>query len=207
MSEQKLILTDVDGVLLDWVSGFNNWMDARGWQRVPDYEYHYTIENWYHISHDHAMELVATYNASAAIGFLPSYKDSHKYVKKLNEEFGFRFVAITAFGRDKYAIRLRKMNLEKVFGKVFDDFVFVDILHSKQDVLNCYEPAIWLEDKPSAAEEGKVAGHRTYLFEHGHNGHMQTTDGITRVHTWKEVYESIISEEQERLQVLPAVEV
>ena len=200
MLKQKLILTDVDGVLIDWVAGFNEWMDKRGWIRVPDYEYHYTIEHWYNITHEHAMEIVAEYNASAAIGFLPPYLDSVEYVKKLNEEHGYRFVAITAFGHDEYAIRLRKMNLKNVFGKVFDDFIFVDLLQSKMEVLKTFEPTIWLEDKPSTAEEGKSCGHRTYLFEHGHNNHLRTTNEITRVHSWKEVYDSIVAEEQEAVQ-------
>ncbi len=58
-----------------------------------------------------------------------------------------------------------------------------------------YDQAIWIEDKPSAAEDGRVVGHRCYLFEHGHNGHMSTSHGITRVHKWAEIYQSIVLEE------------
>ena len=206
MSTQKLILTDADGVLFDWVTGFNKWMDGKGWNRLPESEYHYTIEKWYNISDDHAMELVAQYNASAAIGFLPAYLDSVKYIKKLNENHGYRFVVITAMGHDEYAAKLRKMNLRKVFGDVFEDVIIVDLLASKENVLKLYEPTIWIEDKPSAAEEGRMAGHRTYLFEHGHNGHMRTTQEITRVHKWEEVYNSIVSE-QEGVVEIPALQV
>ena len=199
----KLILTDCDGVLFDWVTGFNTWMEGKGWNRLPESEYHYTIEKWYNITHEHAMELVATYNSSAAIGYLGPYLDSVKYVKKLNENYGYRFVVITAMGKDPYAIRLRKRNLRKVFGDVFDDVIVVDLLASKENILELYEPAIWLEDKPSTAEEGRMAGHRTYLFEHGHNGHMRTTQEITRVHTWKEVYNSIVSEQEDGVVEIP----
>lgn len=206
MLQQKLILTDADGVLFDWVTGFNEWMEGKGWNRLPDYEYHYTIENWYNISHDHAMELVSQYNSSAAIGFLPPYLDSVEYVKKLHNIYGYKFVVITAMGHDKYAKQLRRRNLVDLFGDVFDDVFVVDLLHSKKNVLEQYQPTIWIEDKPSAAEEGKALGHRTYLFEHGHNYHMQTTPGITRVASWKEVYDSIVSENHGTVEI-PSAEV
>ena len=187
----KTILTDCDGVLLDWVEGFSAWMEVRGFQRLPDYEYHYTIEKWYDLTHEEAMEHVSIYNASAGIGFLPPYLDSVKYVKLLNEVYGYRFIVITAMGHDPYAIELRKRNLQEVFGDVFDDVKVVGLLKSKREILELYEPTIWIEDKPSAAEEGHEVGHRTFLFEHGHNGDMSTSHGITRVHEWKEIYNEI----------------
>ena len=205
MNNQKLILTDADGVLFDWVTGFNQWMEGKGWNRLPDTEYHYTIEKWYNISKDHAMELVSTYNSSAAIGYLPPYLDSVEYVRKLHKNFGYKFVVITAMGHDKYAIKLRKRNLKKVFGDIFEEVLVVDLLASKENLLQCYEPAIWVEDKPSAAEEGRVAGHRTYLIEHGHNGHMRTTQEITRVHNWEQIYNSIVSEREEGVVEIPAI--
>ena len=194
--EQKLILTDADGVLFDWVTGFNKWMETKGFNPVPNSHYHYTIGKWYNISEERASELVTTYNSSAAIGFLPPYLDSVKYVKKLNEIFGYKFVVITAMGQDEYAAKLRRMNLDAVFGDVFEDLIIVDLLASKQKVLERYEPMIWLEDKPSNAEEGRIAGHRTFLFEHGHNGHLSTSSGITRVHNWEEAYKTIVLEEE-----------
>ena len=190
----KLILTDCDGVLFDWVTGFNEWMEGKGWNRLPNYEFHYTIEKWYNITHEHAMELVKAYNSSAAIGFLPAYLDSVKYVKKLHEDHGYKFVVITAMGNDKYATKLRERNLCDVFGDVFEDVFVVGLLKSKLQILETFAPTIWIEDKPSAAEEGYAAGHRTYLFEHEHNGHISTTHEITRVQNWKDVYDSIINE-------------
>ena len=204
MERQKLILTDADGVIFDWVAGFNAWMEGKGWNRLPDSQYHYTIEKWYNISHDHAMDLVSTFNSSAAIGFLKPYLDSVKYIRKLHNEFGYNFAVITAMGHDPYAIELRRRNCEDVFGHIFQDVLVVDLLASKEEILKSYEPAIWIEDKPSNAEAGIKAGHRTYLFEHDHNGHMSTSKDITRVHTWKEVYESIVVEEK-GIELIPAV--
>lgn len=197
MGTQKLILTDADGVLFDWITGFNAWMESKGYTRLFGFERYYTIEKWYNIPREEAMDLVATYNTSAAIGFLPPYLDSVEYVKKLHDEHGYKFVVITAFGNDEHAVKLRKRNLQEVFGDVFEDVLFVGLLKSKLDLLKLYEPTIWIEDKPSAAEEGLAAGHRTYLFRHGHNEFMSTAHVITRVDQWKEIYDSIISESVE----------
>ncbi len=205
MTTQKLILTDADGVLLDWITGFNPWMESKGYTRLYGFERYYTIENWYGISREEAMELVSTYNSSAAIGYLPAYLDSVKYVKKLHDNHGYKFVVITAFGQDEYAIRLRKRNLRKLFGDVFEEILFVDLLKSKLELLKLYEPAIWIEDKPSAAEEGNSVGHKTFLFRHGHNEHMSTTHEITRVDSWKEIYTSIVSDE-EGVVLIPALQ-
>ncbi len=206
MATQKLILTDADGVLFDWGTGFNEWMETKDFFRLPGYERYYTIENWYNISTEHAMKLVSTYNSSAAIGYLPAYLDSVKYVKKLHDNHGYKFVVITAMGTDQYAIKLRKKNLRKLFGDVFEDVVVVGLLKSKLKILETYEPSIWIEDKPSAAEEGLAVGHRTYLFEHGHNGHMSTSHAITRVNRWKQIYDSIVSEEEEGIKLVPELQ-
>jgi hypothetical protein len=139
------------------------------------------------------MELVGDYNSSAAIGFLPPYLDSVEYVHKL-ADLGYRFVCITAMGCDEYAIKLRMMNLTDLFGDIFDDLIVVDLLQSKKHILEQYDQAIWIEDKPSAAEDGRAVGHRCYLFEHGHNSGESTSRSITRVHKWEEVYYSILLE-------------
>lgn len=205
MKEQKLILTDADGVLFDWITGFNLWMESKGYTRLYGFERYYTIENWYGITREQAMEFVTTYNSSAAIGYLPAYLDSVEYVKKLHDNYGYKFVVITAFGQDQYAIKLRKRNLHRLFGDVFEEILFVDLLKSKLELLKLYEPAIWIEDKPSAAEEGRSVGHRTFLFRHGHNSHMSTTHEITRVDSWKQIYNTIVSEE-EGVVTIPALQ-
>ncbi len=195
--KQKLILTDADGVLFDWITGFNSWMERKGYSRLYGFERYYTIEKWYDIPRNEAMDLVAAYNSSAAIGFLPPYIDSVEYVKKLHDIHGYKFVVITAFGDDEYAIKLRKKNLLDVFGDVFEDVLFVGLLKSKMELLKRYEPTIWIEDKPSAAEEGLQAGHETFLIRHGHNANMTTSHAITRVDSWKEIYNSVVPESEE----------
>ena len=194
MQTQKLILTDADGVLFDWGTGFSSWMQEMGYVLQPDYQKHYRIEQWFDISNDLAMELVGKFNSSG-LSHLGPYLDSVEYVKKLHKEHGYKFIVITAMGTDWASSVQRTKNLENVFGDIFEDLRVVPLLTSKLKILQEYSPTIWIEDKPSNAEDGVTAGHRTYMFEHGHNDGTSTSHAITRVNKWEEIYNSIVSEE------------
>ena len=43
MKKDKIILTDCDGVLLDWEEGFSVWMELHGHEKVAGYQVQYTI--------------------------------------------------------------------------------------------------------------------------------------------------------------------
>ena len=41
--KQKIILTDCDGVVLDWEEGFSVWMEHHGHKKVDGYQFVYNI--------------------------------------------------------------------------------------------------------------------------------------------------------------------
>ena len=100
---RKLILTDCDGVLLDWDYRFRQFMDKKGYNLVDNYQSFYGVENRYENvkNKKHASQLVKEFNESAWIGFLPPYLDAIKYVKKLNREHGYIFGVITSLSTNK----------------------------------------------------------------------------------------------------------
>ena len=56
----KYILTDCDGVCLDWEEAFVIWMDHRGFKPVvEDYKHLYKINEWFGISREEGKRLVA----------------------------------------------------------------------------------------------------------------------------------------------------
>ena len=116
----RTILTDCDGVLLDWEWAFNVWMTERGYVQRPDAKDYYKIhEQFEDLTLTEAKKFTKLFNESAAIGFLPPLRDSVYWIKRLNQEHGFRFVCITSLSTDKNAQKLRRMNLEKYYGDVF----------------------------------------------------------------------------------------
>jgi len=190
---KKLILTDADGVLLDWEWAFNVWMTEHGFEEVPGSKLNYDMSVRYGIPKEQVKKLIRIFNESAAIGFLPALRDAMYYVKRLHEEHGFRFHCITSLSLDPNAQKLREMNLNKLFGtSAFERIVCLDTGADKHEALEEYEGTgcYWLEDKPENAIAGYDAGLRSLLIEHGHNMHHYH-EGVTVVKNWKHIYEII----------------
>jgi FMN phosphatase YigB (HAD superfamily) len=99
----KVILTDCDGVLLEWVHSFKLWMSEQGFIMRDKPGTSYYLEEDYGINRHEGKKLIRQFNESAAIGFLSPYLDSIRYVKKLHEEHGYVFHVITSQSNNYYA--------------------------------------------------------------------------------------------------------
>jgi hypothetical protein len=186
---ENLILTDVDGVLLNWEYAFDCWMQKHGYSKVDNGNLKYNIGKRYGIDEVTGKALIKTFNESAAIGFLPPLRDSVHYVQKLHKMHGFIFHAITSLSLDKNAQHLRRMNLEKLFGEtVFEEIICLDTGADKHDALEPYRDSscFWLEDKIDNAVVGHNLGLRSLIVEHGHN--MDYKGPIPIVKNWAEIY-------------------
>ena len=191
--KNKIILTDSDGVLLDWEYAFDVYMSQHGFNKQPGGNLKYNIGTRYGIDNEQGKKLIKIFNESAHIGFLPPLRDAMYYVKRLHEEHGYVFHCITSLSRDENAQELRRMNLKKLFGSTaFEKFVFLDTGADKDEALEPYRDSglFWLEDKIQNCQVGRDLGLKSLLVEHGHN--MDYEDpAIPRVRNWKEIYNII----------------
>jgi hypothetical protein len=191
----NLILVDADGVLLNWEFAFDMWMGEHGHHKLPGFEFKYDIGKRYGIDRDTGVKLIKTFNESAAIGFLPPLRDSIHYVRRLHEEHGFVFHCITSLSLDKNAQKLRRMNLQKLFGEtVFEEIICLDTGADKDEALLPYKDSecYWVEDKIDNAITGKKLGLNSIIMEHGHN--MDYDGSIPVVKNWKQIYEMIVGQ-------------
>jgi FMN phosphatase YigB (HAD superfamily) len=188
---EKLILTDVDGVLVDWQYGFFRWMREKGHEPILSNEY--DIGKTFDIPKSEAKALIRHFNESAAMGYLPQFRDSIKYVRKLHEEHGFVFHCITSLSLDEYAGRLRRKNLEALFGKtVFEKIECLDCGADKDEALLPYKDSgcLFIEDKKENCDVGLSLGLNSILIAHDHNADYE---GLApRVKNWQEIYEMIV---------------
>jgi FMN phosphatase YigB (HAD superfamily) len=192
--KNKIILTDADGVLLDWEWAFAVWMEEHGFSKKEGYQFEYDIGKRYGIDHEQGKKLIKLFNESAAIGFLPPLRDAMYYVKRLHEEHGYVFHCITSLSTDVNAKKLREMNLQKLFGKTaFDRVVCLATGADKNSALEEYANSglWWIEDKPENADVGHNMGLKSILVEHGHN--MDHECSYPVVKNWKEIYSIITS--------------
>ena len=196
-NRKNLILTDADGVCLDWEWAFNVYMQEHGFEEVPGSKLNYDMSVRYGIPRDQVVKLIRIFNESAAIGFLPAQRDAMYYIKKLHEKHGYVFHCITSLSLNPNAQKLREMNLHKLFGPTaFERIVCLDTGAHKDDALEEYEGTglLWLEDKVENAETGYQFGLNPLLMIHGHNmNHYHP--GVTPVKNWQEIYKYVTGED------------
>lgn len=187
------MLVDADGVLFNWEYAFGLWMEEHGFKEVEGGKLLYDIGARYNIERDQSKKLIKLFNESAAIGFLPPLRDAVEYVTRLADE-GWKFICITSLSTNKYAQKLRKRNLEKLFGAdTFVDVICLATGANKDSALAQYAGSNmwWIEDKVENAHAGQKVGLRPLVVEHGFN---MNDDSVRRVKNWKEIYEIVTTE-------------
>ena len=191
--KEKVILTDCDGVLLDWTYGFYQYMAQRGLTvKTQDT---YSMAGQFGISQNGADVEVGIFNNSVYITDLTPFRDSVASIKYLHEHHGFVLHVITALSTDPEAYKMRLQNLHNVFGaNVIDRLICTDPEHpDKTPYLEEYKDTncIWVEDSPKNAIAGAKLGLNTYSINHSHNiDHVYNPElKIETVHSWKEIIE------------------
>lgn len=184
----KIIYTDCDGVLLDWETGFHNWMEAKGYTAEDKTLYKMGLA--YGISNNKAHNLIREFNESAAMLDLPVFRDARSGVARLVDA-GYKFHVISSLSKDENAHKLRIMNLEAVFGKnVFVGYDFLATGADKDEILATLPAgAWWLEDKDENAVVGYKLGLNAILMAHAHNADV--TD-VPRCDTFNEITDRIL---------------
>ena len=193
MRKNKVILTDIDGVVLDWEEGFNVWMQHHGHELVEGYQFQYNVGLRYGMTREQGNKLVKQFNESAAIGFLPPLRDAQWYINLLHEKHGYKFIALTSLSLDPYAKELRIRNLKKLMGDSFMEVVCLDTGADKDEILAEYGAKYpgnyWIEDKPENLKAGTNVGLKGILIEHGHNMNEEVDGKVVK--NWEELYSYI----------------
>lgn len=191
----NLILTDADGVLLNWEDTFKQWMRRHGFEIKEKKAYcSHGIDPavMYGITDEESSRYIRMFNDSANIGWLPPYKDAIKYVKKLHEEHGYIFHVITSFTDDLYAYELRKKNLANLFGPTaVQKMVILGIGESKEESLSDYKDSglVFIEDRAANADLGLELGLDSIMMMQEYN--QNYTGNALKVDSWKQIYDYI----------------
>ena len=187
------IITDCDGVLLDWCFAFDVWMSEQGYLRLPDTDQYFDQTRRYGINEREAIDCVQRFNESGSVGYLPAYRDSVEYVSRL-ADLGYRFEVISSLHIDQYAQHLRKRNLVHLFGDVFDYInCSLDFTRGKKYILEQRYASTgyyWLEDNVTHAQAGADVGMRACIFDHPYNQNCN----LPRVRNWREFYQLVTND-------------
>lgn len=188
----RIILTDVDGVLLDWEKHFGKWMDSKGYKTVDNAEQMYSMVDRYQTTKNEMRKLTTEFNNSAWMSTQEPMIGSQTWVKLLHAE-GWTFIPITSQTVDIPAQELRKRRLKELFGgTVFENFFILETGADKDSALAEFHGTglWWVEDKITNAEAGLDYGLKPLLYNHGYNQNFEHSK-IIRVNDWQHIYKVI----------------
>lgn len=171
-STNGIILTDVDGVLLNLLPQLRLFLreekgiivEAEDWKKGS--QLHEIIGG----DLDSDREIFLDFNHSDYFRSLPAVPKAVEAIKTLKDN-GWRFVAITACmtgsKRQCYetTYQNRLENLEAHFGNVFEELHLTSWDRCKSDYLRRYQPTWWLEDSLRHANDGHDIGHKSLLIK------------------------------------------
>ena len=199
-TSNRIILTDVDGVLLEWEHHFTKWMlqrtlfDEKGaryhpYRLLPNKENTYEMAERFGLTKPEIRKEIREFNRSAWMGTQRPMYNSQTWVKLLAAE-GWTFIPITSQTSDKPAQELRKRRLGELFGDhVFTNYHILGTGADKDSALAEFHGTglYWVEDKPHNALAGLNYGLKPILIDHPYNRDCREPN-ITRVNNWKQIH-------------------
>jgi len=190
---QKLILVDVDGVVLNYNSAFEDFMEKQGFPIVEHDNYDFTKK--FGISDELVHSMCQDFTSSLNIENLEFIEKSSLYINKLHHEKGYKFHFITSISKDPLAVEMRTNNLlHQIMPSAIHEITCLGFLEDKYEYLfdnyrdsNCW----WVEDSVTNFQSGERVGLRALLMDHPYNRYYNTPN---RVYNWKEIYDRITAE-------------
>lgn len=184
---KKILLLDVDDVLLNWYSGFERYMRHLGYESNGSVDW--DLSKRFDTSKKEMEKIIKTFNKRWEFGTLDPLPNAQKVMKKLSKD-GWRFVAISSCSTDLATIALRRTNLYWCYGDIFDAVHCLNLGESKESHLADYNPTWWIEDKFENAVAGLKFGHKSILLNYPTNKDMHHPD-LIRCDGWKNIYDII----------------
>ncbi len=182
------IVLDCDDVLLDWLGGFRNWASEHLGRKIEGMPDDWHMETWLGVTEDVCVEMIREHNASEAFGNLKAVPGARKVVNRWARFYNLHVV--TSCSSDPQTVRMRKDNLHREFGDVFDAIHCLDLGQPKDKLLQAFRPgSTWIEDNYKNAMLGAKVGLQPFMRERPHNLQFRELkdDGVVWFKEWTEL--------------------
>lgn len=184
----KILLTDVDGVLLNWQNNFVKFMSSHGHE--PKFIDESTdVLEWWDIAYYKALEFGKAFQEDEAFSYCEPWPHAVENVLKLVDG-GFRVIAVTAVDATPNSKKYRVENLRREFGNIFEEIFLVGFGGDKRPYLQNFSNGFWVEDSFNNAKIGMECGHHAFLMDAVKN-RDKNHEKIQRVKDWNEIYDEI----------------
>jgi hypothetical protein len=187
MLHNKVILTDVDGTLLDFAGPFQSWMENLGFTPRCHLYRTYGISDVFDCTIDEKVREISRFSEADEFGFLQPILGAHTVIRSLREA-GWHIVAITASHVSEASCARRRANLKALFDIEPYDVFFAGNTIPKSAILHRFGPSLWVEDSPFHLMEGVDAGHHSFLIDKPYNRDAVLSNAlVTRVNNWFDI--------------------
>ena len=188
----KIILTDIDGVVFDWHTAFVKWMELQGYSSTGVIHHDAEIHNEFGISLQEATVKREEFNASMSCSILEPMRQSEEFIKKLHAE-GFHFIAITSLSDKPIAQYYRYLNIEDYFETdVFIDVKCLSAGAPKLDALQEFQNSrlLYVDDRISNLEDALKLNLKPIMMKHAYNIHYNN-GRVHQVANWSDIYKYV----------------
>ena len=196
--DEKVILTDVDGVLLDLTPQMSLFLKEEkniivtpeDWKK--SYWLHEIIGGDIEINR----QLFIEFSHSEYFKSVPAKECALEVFEQLKEE-GWKFIAITAAGQDCPKQDIKKVhqnrwdNLETHFGDVFTDLHITNFNQCKSVKLKDFQETWWIEDSVKNAHVGHDHGHRAVIMHSQYYKEEENVKKLPVAKSWHCIKEMI----------------
>jgi|SRR6185437_9508186 len=200
------IITDVDGVLLDWFNGFEKWItEVKGVKPTHDATPSmYKLTDKYPFTSKEIVKLIEEFNSSPYFGELKPIDGSVEFLKKLLEDNTKEVAWLSAgsvAGQEELCFDMRANNLKECFGTDITGTLLV-MDTPKDAYLEKYkeemgDSLVFIEDSLSHAETAIKLGIRTILLGTTYNNTKNKSKLLYRAESWENIYNIIDKIEKE----------
>lgn len=200
------IITDVDGVLLDWFNGFEDWIvNVKGVKPLHDATPSmYKLTDKYPMSSKDIVKYIEEFNSSETFGKLNAVNGAVEYINYLLVDSTKDVAWLSSGsveGKEEACFDMRSKNLRERFGKDMPGTLLV-MGASKKDYLAKYkeeygDSLVFIEDSLDHAEVAVELGIKTILLHYPYNANKNRSKLLYGAKDWKEVYDRIGQIEKE----------
>jgi FMN phosphatase YigB (HAD superfamily) len=189
----RTIIFDVDDVLLDFISGFRDYVNNNYGYNIVGEPDKYSMDGWLPYAKDNKDRLITNFNKSWEFGCLSPLQDAQFVVKHFclqNRKLPnpYRLVALTKCGSGETTTALRKANLHNVFGSVFDDVFTLEYTDSKADFVKDFKRSndvcLTIDDDIKNCADMAFLGIFTVILNSSTNNGVNVHNTLPRAGNW-----------------------
>lgn len=195
--KEKILVTDVDFVLLDWVYGLKPFLESKGIssEHLESYKgstyYPCLSELFFNDCEETNLKLLHEFNDSEYIKHLPIFEEgSHEHLGEISENI--KVFALTCLGTGEEQKQSRWQNLRDHYGDIFEDTICIPVRTSKEpylrELMEKYEIIGYVDDREKHLQEAINCNITPLLYKR--NEKYPDTD-IKVVNGWSEIKEYV----------------